>query len=175
MVTAIGNGFVKGNDPSLLKHYGGHLKLTGNWARRLFNSTNWVKRKEATGQVETLEQFLKEKKISFQRALSQVVIEHDILPELVINLDQTPLLYISPEKYTYSSKGSKNVSLKVGDDKIQITATYVAFAVDSFLQIQLISDQNLNFYHIFMLLLHQITDQTSNCPQRSSILISFKG
>ena len=56
----------------------------------------------------------------------------------VLNLDQNPLSYFSPGKYTFSSKGSKNIPIKGLDDKSQITATFVVSAGGSFLPIQLI-------------------------------------
>ena len=63
---------------------------------------------------------------------------HDISAPLVINLDQTPLSYVSPEKYTFSFKGAKNVPIKGIDDKRQITATFAVSLTGKFLPIQLI-------------------------------------
>ena len=36
---------------------------------------------------------------------------------LIINLDQTPLSYVSPGKYTFNFKGVKNFPIKSVDDK----------------------------------------------------------
>ena len=47
--------------------------------------------------------------------------DHDIPSGLVLNLDQATLLYASPKKYTFSLKGSKNVSIKSLDDKRQLS------------------------------------------------------
>ena len=58
--------------------------------------------------------------------------------ELVLNLDQTPLSYVSPGKYTFDFRGSKTVPIKGVDDKRQITATFTVTASGSFLPIQLI-------------------------------------
>ena len=58
-----------------------------------------------TGKVEPCPKFPEEKKFTFQRAISKLVSDHDILLELVINLDQTPLSYVSPGKYTLDLKG----------------------------------------------------------------------
>ena len=71
-------------------------------------------------------------------AISKVVYEHDIPSELVINLDQTPLFYITPGKYTFNIKGANNVPVKGIDDKRQITATFAVSAVGVFLPMQLI-------------------------------------
>ena len=52
--------------------------------------------------------------------------------DLVLNLDQTPISYVSLGKYTFSSKRSKNVPLKGLDYKRQITATFFVSASGSF-------------------------------------------
>ena len=83
----------------------------------------WVKGKGTTGKVEPSVQFLAEEKI-FQKAISTVTNNHDISADLVINLDQTPLSYVSPRKYTFNFKGAKHVPIKSVDDKRQITATF---------------------------------------------------
>ena len=99
---------------------------------------NWTKRKGTAGKVEPSKKFLDEEKFTFQRKISNVILDHDVPSALVLNLDQTPLSYVSPGKYTFSSKGSKNVPIKGLDDKRQITATFVVSATGSFLPIQLI-------------------------------------
>ena len=78
------------------------------------------------------------KKFSFQRKISNVILDHDVPSALVLNLDQTPLSYVFPGKYTFSSKGSKSVPIKGLDDKRQITATFVVSATGFFLLIPLI-------------------------------------
>ena len=62
---------------------------------------------------------------------------HDIPADLLINLDQTPLSYVSHGKYTFNSKGAKNVPLKGVDDKRQITAIFSISATGEFLPMQL--------------------------------------
>ena len=99
---------------------------------------DWVKRSGTTGKVEPSAQFLAEEKFTFQRAISAVVYNHDIPADLVINLDQTPLSYVSPEKYTFNFKGAKNVPIKGVDDKRQITTTFAISATGEFLPVKLI-------------------------------------
>ena len=67
-----------------------------------------------------------------------MVYNHDIPADLAINLDQTPLSYVSPGKYTFNFKGAKNVPIKGVDDKRQITATFAISAAGDFLRMQLI-------------------------------------
>ena len=84
-----------------MKEFGSHLELADDWAQHLLKSVEWVKRKGTTGKVEPSEKFLQEEKFSYQREISRVVLEHDIPLDLVLNLDQTPLSYVSPGKYTF--------------------------------------------------------------------------
>ena len=123
MVISIRNGVLKANDPNALSEFRGNITLTNDWARGVLTSMDWVKWK-ATGKVEPSAQFLAEEKFTFQKAISEVVYQHDTPPDLVINLDQTPLSYISPGKYRFNAKGANNVPIKGIDDKRQITATF---------------------------------------------------
>ena len=68
------------------------------------------------------------RKIYFQRAIFKFVLEHYIPVDLVLNLDETSLSYISPGKYTFDLKGSTTVPIKGVDDKRQITATFMVSA-----------------------------------------------
>ena len=97
-IISICKGVVRANDPSLLKEFGGSAELSEGWARRLLAKLNWCKRKATTGKVEPPPQYLAEEKNSFQREISTAVFNNVIPPELVINLDQTPLLYVTPGK-----------------------------------------------------------------------------
>ena len=90
----------------------------------------WVKWKGTTDKVEPSTLFVEEEKISFQRAISKVVLEHHIPPDVVLNLDQTPLSYVSPGKYTLTSKDRQMYPLKAD--------TFVVSAAGVFLSIQLI-------------------------------------
>ena len=45
--------------------------------------------------------------------------DYDVPSALALNLDQTAHSYVSPGKYTFSSKGEKNVPIKGLDDKHQ--------------------------------------------------------
>ena len=138
MVIAIGNGVIKANSPSSLKKYGGHIELTDGWARHVLESMKRTKGKGTTGKVEPSQQFLDEEKLTFQRNISTINEDHDIPKDLILNLDQTPLSYVSPGKYTLNPKGAKTVPIKGVDDKRQITATFSISMTGSFLPIQLI-------------------------------------
>ena len=78
--------------------------------------------------------------------------EHYIPLDMMLNLSQTPLSYISPGKYKFDFKGSTTVRIKGVEDKRQITATFTVSASGSFLNIQLMynckSTSNLPRYDI---------------------------
>ena len=99
---------------------------------------NWNKRNGTTGKVKPSARFLVEEKFTFQRTISAAVSCHDIPDLLVLNIDQTPLAYVSPGKYTFSSKGVKSVPIKGVDDKQQIIAIFAVRSTGSFLPIQLV-------------------------------------
>ena len=163
MVIVIATGVIKANDSNILREFGGILELTEGWARSVLESMVWVKRKGITGKVEPCSKFLEEEKFTFQRAIAKAVSDHDIPMELVLNLDQTPLSYVLPEKYTFDLKGSNTVPIKGVDDKRQKTATFTVTASGSFLPIQLIYSgktkrtlPKFDFLNASMLPLHQI-------------------
>ena len=67
-----------------------------------------------------------------------IIEEHDIPKELILNLDQTPLSYVSPGKYTFNPKDAKTAPIEGIDDKKQITATFTVSMTRKFRPIQLI-------------------------------------
>ena len=147
---SIATGVVRANNPNLLKEYGGDLVLADKWVRRMLEKLTWSKRKGTTGKVDPYPHFLAEAKVTFQRNISALVSEHDILPSLIINIGQTPLSYVNTGKYTFSFKGAKNTPIKCVDDKPQITATFAVSCTREFLSIQLIyagkTERNLPKY-----------------------------
>ena len=134
------------NSPPSLKKYGSHNELTDGWARHVLESMKWAKRKGTTDKVKPSQQFLDEEKLTFQGNISTIIEDHDILKDLILNLDQTPLSYVSPGKYTLNPKGAKTVPITGVDDKRQITATFSIGMTGSFLPIQLIYEGKTRRY-----------------------------
>ena len=95
VVISIVNGLLKANYLISLSEFGGRITLTGNWPKGVLKFMDWVKRKGTTRKVERSTEFLAEEKFTFQRAISNVVYNYDILADFVINLDQTPFIRIS--------------------------------------------------------------------------------
>ena len=92
-------------------------------------------RKGTTGKIEPSKRFLVEKKLAFQGRIALIIAEHDITKELILNLDQTPLSYVSPGKYTFNPKSAKTVPIKGINDKRQIAATFTVSMTGNFLPI----------------------------------------
>ena len=152
-VTAIGTGAIKANCPSKLKDFGGHIALTEVWARGVLKSMGWSKRKGIAGKIGPSKQFLLEEKLTFQRCIASIIEEHDIPKELILNLDQTPLSYVSPGKYTFNPNGARTVPIKRIYDKRQITATFTVSMTESFFQSNSFTkgkclDFSLNFFSL---------------------------
>ena len=134
----IAKGVVRANNTNVLKEFGEKLDLNDRWERDVLKQLKWSKRKGTTGKVNLSPQFLSEEKFTFQRTISTAILEHNILAPLAVNLDQTPLSYVSPGKYTFSFKGAKNVPIKGVDDKRKITGNFSVSITGKFLPIQLI-------------------------------------
>ena len=140
MVIAIGTGVTKANCPSKLKDFGGHIALTEGWARGVLKSMQRSKRKGTTGKIEPGKQFLLEEKLTFQRRNASIIEKHDIPKELILNLDQIPLSYVSTGKQTFNPKCAKTVPIKGIDDKGRIIATFTVSMTGRFLPIQLVQE-----------------------------------
>ena len=98
-------------------------------------------------QIELSQQFRLEERLTFQKKTSGAIFYYHIPKELIVNLDQTPLSYVSPSKYTFSVKSVKTVPIKGIDDKRQITATFAISMSGEFLPIQVIYDGKTKIFH----------------------------
>ena len=92
----------------------------------------WVEKKKHNQKGRAIWKNLQEEKFCYQYEISQFVLDHDIHLDLVLNLDQTHLSYVSPGKYTFCLKVSSIISIKGVDDKRQITATQSQLLVFSY-------------------------------------------
>ena len=136
---SVATGVVRGNNPNLLKECGGNLVLSDNAALGVVEKLIWSKHNSATGKVDPFPcLFLAKEKFTPQRNISALATEHDIPPSLIINIDQTLLLYVNTGKYTFSFKGARNISITGKGDKRQIRVTFSVSCTGEFLSIQLI-------------------------------------
>ena len=79
----------------LLRELFGGLELPENWALNVLKFMNWSQEKGTTGKVEPCKKFLEEEKFTFQRKISNVILDHGIPSALILILDQNPLSYVS--------------------------------------------------------------------------------
>ena len=137
-VISISKGVIKASNPTLLKECGGGLELTDRWARHLLAGMNMLRRKATTSKLPVAPALLKEVKRTFQKKIATVVNEFNIIKELIINFDQTPLAFQTPGSYTMSPKGSKKVPIHDLNAKAAITGTIAVNATGDVLPFQLI-------------------------------------
>ena len=91
-----------------------------------------TRRLTITAKVPVAPRLLNEERLTFQRKIWQLKQWHDILNEIILNFDQTPLSYICTESTTLEVCGMKSVPI-VGKQK-KITGTFTG----QFLPMQLI-------------------------------------
>ena len=114
-----------------------HIDIdTSSWAKSLFQRMEFVRRMKTTGKVEIPEGAKKEAELLYLHDIVAYVEEHNIPPTLVMNLDQTPLKFVS--HHTMAKKGTKSVSITGSSDKRGITGTFVITRNGDFLLLQLI-------------------------------------
>ena len=65
------------------------------------------------------------------KVISKVVYEHDIPSELIINLDQTSLSYISPGKYTINIKVAEKRSMTNARLQLHLKCLQLGFLTDA--------------------------------------------
>ena len=78
----------------------------------------------------------------------------EILPELIINFDQTGINYVPVSSWTMEEAGKKRVEIIGKDDKHQITAVFGASLSGDFLPVQLVYQGKLTkclVYHLLSL------------------------
>ena len=89
---------MKANDLNTLSKFGGHITLTDNWTTSILKSINQFKRIRAIGKFEPPLHLLAEEGFTFQKSIATILYDYDIQSDVIINLDQTPLSYVSPGK-----------------------------------------------------------------------------
>ena len=111
VINAIAKGIVVANDRTMLVEHGGYLQFTDTWARNVLNEvqrseTKMVKRMATTSNIPVAPGLLKEEQLTFQRKIQAIIKWHGIPNDLVLNLDQTPLSYITVGNSTLDFEGA---------------------------------------------------------------------
>ena len=88
VVMAAARGIVLSKNRALLQEYGGHIAIEKSWARSMLIRMNFVKRKGTNSAKLPLSDFEKVKS-DFLERVKTCVLENQIVPQMVINWDQT--------------------------------------------------------------------------------------
>ena len=111
-----------------------HIDLdSSSWTKSLFKRMGLARRMKTTGKVEIPEGAKKEAELLYLHNIVAIVEEHEIPPDLIMNLDQTPLKYVPVSHHTVAKKGAKSVSIAGSSDKRCITGTFVITLAGDFL------------------------------------------
>ena len=119
-VMGTARGVVISHNTNLLIENGGYINITKDWAQRLLQRMNLVKRKGTTT-VKVLPSDFEKLEKQFLSDIRSIVAMEDIPKQLIINWDQTGMKYVPVSNWTFEEKGTKRVEIAGLDDKRQIT------------------------------------------------------
>lgn len=111
---------------------------SSSWAKSLFKRMGFVRRVKTSSKVNIPDSARKELEYLFHYEIATAVETQNIPYSMIINIDQTPLRYVSVGNYTLIDKGAKSVTIEGNNDKRTITGTFGISLSGNFLPIQLI-------------------------------------
>ena len=117
---------------------GGHVNLSKAWAKLLIKRMGFVKRKGTTSKSKDTVEDFERRKDDFLEQVRAIVVMEDIIPDLIVNWDQTALSIVPASRWTLEKKGTKRVELIGINDKRQITAVFCGSLSGNFLPLQVI-------------------------------------
>lgn len=130
-----------GKKEAMARDPGNHYRYSNlgkGWARSLFNRMNMTFRAATTGKLPMPTTLVEEERLSFTNTIAQSISQHNIPASMVLNFDQTPLLYCPAGKFTMAEKGSSKVPIAGKADKRAMTAVFTVSMAGKFLPPQLI-------------------------------------
>ena len=144
--TAAAKGITIKTNRTVLQEYGGSVVLSKSWAQSLLCRMGFVKRK---GNTKTRVQpaNFEDMRASFLKQINTTVEFEEILPQLVINWDQTALSYVPVSEWTMEREGAKRVEIGGLDDKRKITVVFAGTLSGDFLPVQLVYQGTTNRCH----------------------------
>ena len=131
-------GILISRDRTQLAEFGGHIQLSRQWAYHLLSRMKFVKRKATTAKTKHTPADFAAAKEAFLDDVVGVVLMDDILPELILNWDQTGIHLVPASTWTMDREGSSRVEISGANDKRQITAVFCGSLTGDFLPLQLI-------------------------------------
>ena len=132
----------------LLKdRHGGSIDLHQMWAQSIHRRLGFAKRKATTSKQPVSPGFIHEVGFTFYSAIQRNINACLIPPELVINIDRTPLRFYLTPTHTLTKNGKAGVPIANSSDYHQITDTFGISMAAEFLPIQLIYQEKTNKCH----------------------------
>ena len=111
---------------------------SSRWVKSLFARMNFVKRKKTFSKVDIPDKACKEIEFLFLHEIVTKVEKHNIPPELILNIDQTPLKYVPVGNETLTPRGETSVTIEGSSYKHSMTGTFAISLHRDFLLMQLI-------------------------------------
>jgi hypothetical protein len=120
--------------PNLLKEFNLSKAFISSWIR---NKLGWRIRRGTTAAQKLPADWKQQGKTMIER-IAALVKQYKVIPELIINFDQTAVHIVPKSKTTYAPCGDKSVALVGADDKRQITAVVASSYAGVLLPLQFI-------------------------------------
>ena len=129
------------NDCIIFAEYGGYVKVSNNWARKILCKMETLGRKMTRRLATTSKRpiapgILKGTKLHFQRKIKQLQSSHEIPDNPILNFDQTPLPYVYSSNHTLHKNGASSVPIVGKAKKKQISGTFTVAKSGILLPIQ---------------------------------------
>ena len=125
---AINTNIAKPTPKVLIQRY---LDIVGNidinsssWAKSFSKRMGFIKRAKISAQVSIPGGARKDIEYLFHHNIATMVERHCIPHSVILNIDQTPLKYVSVGNFTLDKKEAKSVSVEGSNNKRCIIATF---------------------------------------------------
>ena len=120
----------------LLRKFGGHIDISGEWAKKWLCQHGWSKRKATSGKRHPPTDLEAQRKL-FAETIMRIVKNETIPPDLQYNVDESGVKIVPVSDWTMEERGANRVEVAGKDDKRQVTATIGVTAVGEKLPIML--------------------------------------
>ena len=106
--------------------------------QKLICQDELYKEKKTSSKTDIPDKARKEIEFLFLHEIVTKVEKHNIPPELILNIDQTPLKYVPVGNETLTPRGETSVTIEGSSDKHSMTGTFAISLHRDFLLMQLI-------------------------------------
>ena len=136
VMRATAKALIKCN-PSMIQQFQG-FEMRRSWVQSIYRRMGLSRRLGTTGRHPVPRGIYEECRFDYLHDISNKVSTFSIVPDLIINIDQTPSSYVSVGRLTMARQGSQSVPIKGLTDKRNITLTFSVTLSGLFLPIQVI-------------------------------------